>query len=228
MFSACPSEITAAAIAAATAQIDLRLVFDEHFLTLNGAAQCALQRHAFIAALIHFLHVVLTVRTTKLLGAIHRRVGVAQQQLAAATITGIEAAAYAACHEQLMAINDGGGGNGFKDALHDTYDRFFTFVVRQNHRELVAAETRDGIAFAQAALQTLRRRLQDLVTETMAETVVYKLEAVQFNEQDGRHPCIALRLGDNLIQSVEEQIAVRQTREAVVVREIINFSAFSR
>ena len=58
----------------------------------------------------------------------------------AATVTRVEAAAGAACHEQLMIINDGERGDGFKDALHDRDDGLLACIVRQDHCELVTAE----------------------------------------------------------------------------------------
>jgi hypothetical protein len=53
----------------------------------------------------------------------------------------------------------------------------------QDDRELVATQTGDGIHFAHAGQQARRRQFQHLVTSSMTERVIDRLEAVNIDEQ---------------------------------------------
>ena len=72
--------------------------------------------------------------------------------------------------------------NPFADALGD-HDRAFATGLRQDHRELVAAEARHDVGFAGAAADDRGRLHQRTAAGQVPVCVVHRLEAVQIDEQ---------------------------------------------
>ncbi len=105
-------------------------------------------------------------------------------------------------------------GERGEDPLGDDDDVLRPVEAVEQHGELVAAEARDGVGRAHALAQALGDRDQQLVADRVAERVVDGLEVVDVDEQhgDGR-----IGLGERLVDAVDEQRAVGQTRERVVV-----------
>ena len=72
-----------------------------------------------------------------------------------------------------------------------------TALAVDEQHELVAAQARDRVAFAHAALEPIRHRAQQLVADVMAEAVVDELETIEIDEHD-REPravsCAAVRI----------------------------------
>ena len=95
--------------------------------------------------------------------------------------------------------------------------------VLEQHGELVAAHARDGVAGAQRGVEAERDRLQQLVAGVVAERVVDHLEAVEVEEEHrgARAGPAAACSPQRLLQPVEEQRAVRQPRERVVQRAVL-------
>ena len=91
---------------------------------------------------------------------------------------------------------------------------------RQQHRELVAAQTRDGVRRAQGVAQPRRHFLQHQIAGVMPEGVVDLLEAVEIDQQHRQALVIAMRAQDRLLQSIEEQRAVGKIGQRVVIGEI--------
>ncbi len=59
--------------------------------------------------------------------------------------------------------------------------------------------------------------LEQQVADVMTEGVVDALEAIQIEEHDGHALLVALGLGQGLIETVEQQAAVGQAGQGVVV-----------
>ena len=91
---------------------------------------------------------------------------------------------------------------------------------RQQHREFIAAEPRHRVGGAQRVAQARRHFLQHQITGVMPERVVDLLETVEIDQQDREALVIAMRSQDRLLQSIEEQRAVREVGERVVIREV--------
>ena len=90
-------------------------------------------------------------------------------------------------------------------------------VIEQDH-ELVTPEARHGVAVTHAALEPLGQLLQQAVTHLVTECIVDGLETVQFHEQHPRAPLAPARARQRLFQAIEQQRAVRQLGERVVLR----------
>ncbi len=93
---------------------------------------------------------------------------------------------------------------------------------RQQDRELVAAEPRDGARVAQDRRQAQRHLLEDIVADLMAEGVVDLLEPIEIHHQQGEGAAAAARRADPLLEAVLQQQAVRQVREGVVKRLVFD------
>src|SRR5579883_2487949 len=70
----------------------------------------------------------------------------------------------------------------------------------QDHREFVAAEARDGVAFAYDLTQTRAGRLQHAVAGGVAHRIVDVLEAIQIEEQHRDLVIAAARIDDRVAQ----------------------------
>jgi hypothetical protein len=92
----------------------------------------------------------------------------------------------------------------------------------QQHRELVAAQARDGVAGAQRAGDPLGEGDEQLVADGVAEAVVDLLELVEVEEQQ-RAAVLRLAAGtpQRLLDAVNEQRPVGQPGEGVVQRLVL-------
>src|SRR6516164_8113776 len=77
---------------------------------------------------------------------------------------------------------------------------------RQQDRELVAAEPRDRIGWAETGEHPLGHRLEQGITGRVAPAIVDRFEAVEVDEQDGKQLARALQTGKRALEPVPEQI----------------------
>ena len=92
--------------------------------------------------------------------------------------------------------------------------------LRQQHHELVTAETADRIRAPDARQQAPRHGLQQGVANHMAQAVVHVLEPIQIEEQHGQAMAMAAGQGNRLGEPVVEQHAVGQVGQKVVLGQI--------
>ena len=100
------------------------------------------------------------------------------------------------------------GGNGF--------DLAQLVELAHEDRELVAGEPRDDIGRAHRRAQALGEFDQHRVAGRMAEVVVDRLEMVDVEKQHRDAETLLARFRECLLESLEEQRPVRQSRENVV------------
>ena len=122
--------------------------------------------------------------------------------------------------DRLVAGRHALGERG-EDPLGDHDDVLRAVEAVEQDRELVAAEARDGVGRAHALAQALGDRDEQLVADRVAERVVDGLEVVDVDEQhgDGR---IGLR--ERLVDAVDEQRAVGQPGQRVVVGLVLELA----
>ncbi len=89
-----------------------------------------------------------------------------------------------------------------------------------HQRELVAAEARERVALADRRAQPLGDRAQEAVAAGVAEAVVDLLEVVEIEHHHGDPAALAARLAHRLAQAVEQQRAVGQAGQRVVMGEM--------
>jgi hypothetical protein len=95
-------------------------------------------------------------------------------------------------------------------------DRAGVSTGEERDCELVAAQTRHGVAVAESLLQPAADLDEEVVAEVMAQRVVDLLEAIEVHhdhpDQFGAPACV----GDGLFQPIEEERAVRESGQRVV------------
>ncbi len=82
-------------------------------------------------------------------------------------------------HRQLQRIDD---------ALRDGTSGIRIRNVAQDHRELVATQTRDGIAILHAGAQALRDDDEQLIARRVPDGVVHALEVIEVDVQQRAAP----------------------------------------
>ena len=95
---------------------------------------------------------------------------------------------------------------------------FGSASVVDQHRELVAAEPRGGVAGAQAAREPLAHDRSSVVARRVAEAVVDGLEVVEVDEQHGELAAVALEPRRRVVDAVAEQRLVGEAGQRVVER----------
>ncbi len=88
-------------------------------------------------------------------------------------------------------------------------------LVAQDH-ELVTAEPGDGVTGPDRCSEPLRDRDEEVVTGGMAEAVVDHLEVVDIQEQHRDRTGLAAGALERVVDAVEEQCPIGESREGVV------------
>ncbi len=120
-------------------------------------------------------------------------------------VVGVDGDADAGRHEQLVALDGEGLGGGIKDFFRHDLGMDGVFQLGQDDHELVAAESRHRIAFAQAFEQPSRGLAQQLVADGVAEAVVDLLELVEVDDHQGHHVLRPVAADQRLGQAVQRQ-----------------------
>jgi hypothetical protein len=94
----------------------------------------------------------------------------------------------------------------------------FALHAVEQHRELVATESRSGVGWAHERIEPGRHPGQEPVTRAVAEAVVDRLEVVKVEGQDCERSTVPQTAGERMTQPVLEQGPVRQAGERIVER----------
>ena len=199
-------------------QVDFRLVDNAQLVARNGVPEIAHQREALGAVAIELRRIDHAAGAI-FLGDVHRDVGALHEHFGLGAMLGRDRNADAAVHVEVQPFDGerllhgrnqlarGQLGAGLSDA-------------GQHDGELVAAEARDRIRFAQLELQPMPDLAQHGITHQMPHRVVDLLEPVEVHDQHRQRIARAQRIGDRHLEPVLEQRPVRQIGQAVVVREM--------
>ena len=93
----------------------------------------------------------------------------------------------------------------------------------EHHHELVAAQACHGVVLAHRGHQAPPHFLQQQVALLVPQAVVDQLEVVQVDEHQRALALRALATAQRLLQAVEQQAAVGQAGQRVVVRQVTDF-----
>ncbi len=152
----------------------------------------------------------------RVLGAVHRGVGVAQQLAGVRAVVRVDRDADARCHEELVAVDDERSAHCAEQLLGHDPERFAVADPGQEDGEVVRAHARDRVSFADRAGQASTDSLQELVAHRVAEARVDLLEAVEVDHEHGELLPERASPLHGLVHAVFEEQLVRQAREAVV------------
>ena len=153
------------------------------------------------------------------LGPVQRDVGVAQQLAGRGAVAARDADA--GRHGQRRVLERGKPERFAQHVVQPFGHELGTGSQRHTlgqHDELVAAETADGVAVADDAVEAGRNRLEELVADLVAHGVVDRLEIVQVDEQRRDRRVLAAGAGQHVLGPVEDQRPVGQTGQGVVQR----------
>ena len=197
----------------AAAQGDQRLVVELELVALERLAQLALDLEPAQRPRPHLGVEELAAGASALLGPVHRRVGVADQQVGVDRLAGRRAGhgdADAGADEVLDPAHRVGLGEGGGDAVGDRHRLVLVGEAVDEDAELVAAEAGDDVAGPQVGAQPRRHRPQQLVAGVVAHAVVDQLEVVEVEEEDPDRRARDGAALERVAQRVDEAGPVRQ------------------
>jgi hypothetical protein len=102
------------------------------------------------------------------------------------------------------------------------FRRVLRRTSRKENSELVAAETGDRLACPQSVAKPASELEQELISGLVTERIIHLLEAIDVEQNDGRLAVLPPRPEDRLLDPVAEERAVRQAREVVVERPVLD------
>ena len=108
-------------------------------------------------------------------------------------------------------------GDGLADVLGDL-PRLVERTAREQHRELVAADARDGVRIAHALLQQRRDLAQQVVAGDVPARVVDELEPIEIEVADDVADAFAARGVERRLEPPLELGAIDEARQRVVAR----------
>ena len=203
------------------AQVDLGLVVEAELAGADRVAQLVAGldpgERAGADVVVEHLEPV----TAALFGAVHRRVGIAQQLVGCPAPFDMMTPMLAVSEISALADLERGGEQSL-DASGDR-DRFgLAGELRAHHDELVAADPGDGVAGPGRLDEACRETLEQFIAGVVPVDVVDGLEVVEVEVQHANGCRVTRRLREGAgRETVEEQRAVGQTRELVVEREVL-------
>ncbi|MNI02304.1 hypothetical protein D3C73_551700 [compost metagenome] len=200
-----------------------RLVIDPQLLSVQGAAQFEGDLEPLLGVGRQLFGVQGIIIAPRALGLEQCRVGIAQQLLDAQRIAGEQADADAGVYGQLVPINKERLFKALDDPLGQRSGLNQLRTAFGKYGELIPAQPRQGDARTEHGPQALGHSLEQLVANGMPEAVVDHLEVIEIDHQQRAATLMDLCRGQGLFGAVDEQQAVRQIGQRIVVRQVHQF-----
>ena len=205
---------------------DLRLVVDQELVFSPGLAQ--IRRESCIGGdqRLHLRVEKAHCVAARVLGLVHREIGLLEQFADAARRLAEQRDADAAGTVVQVTWKHVRLAQRGQDPVADDACRgrrlqwLETGIFDQDH-ELVAAQPRHRVALGDARTQPLGHLLQQHVALLVPERVVEDLEVVQVNEHQGAL-ARPLLVGQGKVQPVQQELAIRQLGERVVEGQVLD------
>ena len=183
----------------------------------DGVAEVAVEFVAFGQFVLHNGFERLDTVSASELRGVHCDVGAAQEFIGVERIVVVVGYADRRAHEHFMAIDRERCSQRVKEPLRQRV-RVSAGGFVEDDRELVTAETCDGVTVSDTESKTVGYLDKKSISLVVAKGVVDHLEPVEIAEQDrdrrGRSP----RSGQRMFEPVTQQRAVREARQMVVER----------
>ena len=200
----------------AVRDIDDRLVEDSQGLGLYCLAQVRLQPQAGHDPPVHGRVEDGGLGRSLALRVVHRDVRVAKE-LARPALRMVDGDADARAHHQLTPLDPEWLAERGLSAARDLLGLLDRLDPVEEDRELVAADPGDRVTGTEACRKPACSRYQELVADGVVEAIVYDLEAIEVEEEDGAPVrLLALRALQGLGQAIQEERAVRKAGERIV------------
>ena len=153
---------------------------------------------------------------TRRLRAVHGEIGIAQQLTGVAHVRAAKAMPMLAVTWRSLPWTASGALMASRMRSRPARRGSLTRPAGEQHRELVAAETRDGVVDTHGGAQARTDLDEHLVPGGMSERVVDLLESVEVEEQHGQRRPGRIMTPQFLFDPVGEQCPVGEIGEGVV------------
>ena len=196
--------------------MDLKLTIDQ------GGANIGTQVQVFDHAAVHLRIKEAKGIAPRVLGTVHRQVGVFQQRPRIEPVPGKQRDAQRAADGDLQLVQAKRFGQLFDDLAGNGGGRHVVRQATQNNQKLVAALAADGIRVPHGLKQAPGHVAQQQITRAVAQRIVDGFEIVKIKEQHRRRGMVASRTGNGLLQAVKGQHAVGKVGQGIAVRQHFN------
>ena len=196
-----------------------RLVVHAQLVLLQGAAQIAGHLNPVLGMGRQLLGVQGITLASRTFGLEQSRVGIAQQLLGVQSIAGEHADADAGADKQLMPVDIERAFHDLQHLLRKPGGLARVLTAVDQHGELITAQPGHGKAFAEHPEQTLGHRLEQQVTDVVAQAVIDDLEVIEVDHQQSTAGLVALRRSQRLLGAVGEQQTVGQVSQGIMVNQ---------
>ena len=200
-------------------EIELRLIFERELAAGDGAGEIALEALQLVEIVLDRGAEALAA-AARGLGPVHREIGVLQQGLRALAVGREQRDPEARARLPDPGREPEGTIELARDLVGDQGRRLGVGQVREDQRELVAADPGHGVALAQGRAHPLADLLEHVVADPVAEGVVDLLELVEVDQDDREQAAVAPAARHRLAQAVLEQEPVGQAGQRVVLGEM--------
>ena len=89
----------------------------------------------------------------------------------------------------------------------------------ENQTEFIAADSRDHVASTQARLQDSRHMQQNRISRLMAVAIIYRLKAIEVDEQHSGRRLVSGRLMQDTFKLPEKGTPIGQWQQCVRIRQ---------
>ena len=150
------------------------------------------------------------------LGAVHRRVGCAQQVVGSGPVGGHEGQADAHPDREWKAVDDDRSDELIAKPLDHLQRRLLRADLGEQHRELVATDAGHDCRVGRGPCELVSDPDQHLVAGLMTELIVDAFEAVEVHQQHRATRVVGLRI-EEAAEMVVERASIEQMGEPVVI-----------
>ena len=182
-------------------KVDERLIIEFEFARRERVAQIEFQRAAGAQTGVHVRFEKAEDAAAVLLGPVERHVGVLQKEIGRLAIVRRKRDAGAGTDHDLVALDFVRLAHELHDAISQGARLMRSGEPHLQHREFIAAKSRDNVGVAQAHAQTIRHRLQKQIADGVPQSVVDVLELIEIEIKnrelflDAAHTRTRLRSG---------------------------------
>ncbi len=195
-----------------------RLVEHADLAALDGMLEVRAHHSAFVALGAHFRLEQLDAVRARALGAVHRALGFAQKLLGGRLLAVIHRDADAARQHDVAAADLHRRAQGAAHPFGQHGDVTRLGVGGEQDGELQRVHAGERVLLAEMAREAARDGEQDAVIRGEIGRAALVFQGVDLDEEDGGLQFLFLGADERDLEPVEEQLAVRQAREAVLDR----------
>ena len=153
-----------------------------------------------------------------------RRVCSAQQILGFAAMMREDACPHAGANHHLATVYEQRPLEYLDELVTGCRRRFFGCCILVDHREFIATQTAGEPKGLSGMFQALRDARQHLIAKSVSHAVVEILEVIDIDEKDTDMMLILRRAFQCMIQQNEQLPSIRQMRERIVFREVLQLT----